>query len=159
MPKWNVARLNLGHHIRFPIKCPTTGTGDGHPSGSVELNPFWLGEAKTGHFDEGTSRGTSPATAGAFDDAGGAAAASPAVAASLRRLPRLGAAHRSSPEAIRQRCLSARHQITIPNFAFEGRHRRRRKLAGRYRPRQTNSSHTRSMRRVSPLKEMPVGER
>ena len=55
LPKWNVVRVNLSHHIKLPIKCPTTGTGDGYPSGSVELNPFWLGEAKTGHFDEGTS--------------------------------------------------------------------------------------------------------
>lgn len=31
------------------------GTGAGYRSGSVELNPFWLGEAKTEHFDEGTS--------------------------------------------------------------------------------------------------------
>ena len=40
------------------IRCPTTGTSIGHPSGSLEMNPFWLGEAKTGRFYEGTSRGT-----------------------------------------------------------------------------------------------------
>ena len=40
------------------IRCPTTGASIGYSNGSLEMNPFWLGEAKTGRFYEGTSRGT-----------------------------------------------------------------------------------------------------
>ena len=71
------------------------------------MNPFWLGGAKTVASMRAPRAGLSPATAGAFDDAGGAAATSPAVAASQRRLPRLGAAHHSSAKRTRDRRLSA----------------------------------------------------
>jgi hypothetical protein len=121
----------------------------------VELNPVWLGEAKTGHFDEGTSRGTSPATAGAFDDAGGAAATSPAVAASLREAPATRCHTPLIGKADPRPPIGSRHQFTNPNFATAARQRRRRKLAGLHRPRQTNSSHTSRMRRVSPFGRSP----
>ena len=107
-----------------------TRTSTGYSSGSSEMNPFWLGEAKTGHFYEGTSRGTNARDrrsfrrrrrSGCYNSCGrGLTTEAPATRC---RTPFIRKADARPP-------IGSRHQFTITNFTTAARQRRRRKLAG-----------------------------